>query len=380
MRIAITTWHSGSNSGTFFQLYGLYRYLLERGHEVKVIDYKNQNEDFLNRGFMYYASQALPLIKNKLNKIKAARNEIIFQEPYLKDIKERDKRFLTFWNLLEYTNPIKTGNDFDKLNDDFDAFVVGSDQVWNATMLNRRYFLDFVHTDKLKVAYGPSVGVGNVLKHQRKMYKKYVSSFNYVAVREKLLCDILNEDIPDLNVKHLLDPSMLCPREEYLKMAKLPEGIKPNSYVLCYFTPNNEYDELLITEFARKRGLKVVVMTMFGYSWTMKSDYKICADPSEFLGLIANAAHVFTSSFHCTIFSILFHRDLFVLERKQKSKTADINQRYTEQLRTYNIEHRYIRSGETMTDENLKVIDYNKVESIFQQRLKASQQFLNNIF
>lgn len=380
MRIAITTWHVGPNPGTFFQLYGLYQYLKGLGHEVKVVDYIHQPEDRLSRGIMYYATQFLPLVENKWKKRRARKAEQVLQQPYKQLLLARDHRCAEFWKMLEYTSPIRTQEDFERLNDLFDAFVVGSDQVWNATMLNRRYFLDYVHSDKLKIAYGPSVGVGTVLPYQRSMYKKYVGSFHHVAVREKLLCDILNEELPDLHAQHLLDPSMLYQRNDYLKMARLPQGLNPERYVLCYFAPNNEQQESVVREYAKRNGLKIVVMAMFGYSWKMEADLTVCADPSEFLGLISNAAAVFTSSFHCTIFSILFHRNLFVFERKQVSKTADINQRYTEQLRTYGIQYRYIKAGGTLTADILKDIDYNNVEQIFQQRLDDSRNFLNNIF
>lgn len=380
MRIAITTWHTGPNSGTFFQLYGLYQYLKSRGHDVKVIDYIHQPEDQISRGMMYFVSQALPLVRSKIKKIRAAKDEKALQLPFAKQIEERDERFKVFWSMLDYTSPVRTQEEFDALNDNFDAFVVGSDQVWNATMLNRRYLLDYVHDDKLKVAYGPSVGVGNVLPYQRKVYKHYVGRFSHVAVRERLLCDILNAELPNLHAQHLLDPSMLYPREEYLKIARLPRGLKSEQYLLCYFAPKNEYQEKIVVDYAKKNNLKIVVMAMFGYSWKMRSDMTVCADASEFVGLISNAAAVFTSSFHCTIFSIMFHRNLFVFESKKASKTADINQRYTEQLRTYKMEHRYIREGETLNDEILKPIDYEMAEKIFQQRLKESRAFLDNIF
>ena len=101
------------------------------------------------------------------------------------------------------------------------------------------------------------------------------------------------------------------------------------------------------------------------------------AGPKEFLGLIANAEVVFTSSFHCTIFSILFHKDFYVFEQSFSSKTADINQRYIEQLETYGITHRYIHYGEVLSPIHQQRIDYDKVEKIFQERLQKSFQFLN---
>lgn len=110
-------------------------------------------------------------------------------------------------------------------------------------------------------------GSGLVLPYQRKMFKKYLQSFNYISTREGKLADILNEQLQQ-HVEHVLDPSMLIPREEYLKWSHLPEQFAPNSYLLCYFMPRNEKQRAQILEFAKTRNLKIVVMAMFA------NDYK----------------------------------------------------------------------------------------------------------
>ena len=380
MRIAITTWHTGVNPGTFFQCYGLYDYLRQRGHEVRIIDYRHQPQDLLFKGVRYYLTQLVPLVKRKIARHHASNEEKQDTLPYLREIEERELRCASMWKWMTYTPPVETQADFEALNSQFDAFVVGSDQVWNATMLNRRYLLDYVSAGKLKVAYGPSVGVGQVLPYQRQMYRCYVRSFDAVAVREKLLCDILNEELPELHARHLLDPSMLIDRGKYVAMAELPRELEGERYLLCYFAPNEPREEAMIRRYATERGLKLVVMAMFGYSWKIKADHTYCASPAQFIGLILHAEAVFTSSFHCTIFSILFHRDLFVLERERKYKSGDINQRYMEQLVTYQMEHRFIPYGSELTEEILRPIDHERVELIFQQRLKDSKAFLNNLF
>ena len=74
MRIGITTWHTGANAGTFFQLFGLYKYLSERGHDVKVIDYvkaANIKHGFYKSRLMlmkYHIRECLRSIKHKLIK------------------------------------------------------------------------------------------------------------------------------------------------------------------------------------------------------------------------------------------------------------------------------------------------------------------------
>lgn len=377
MRIGITTWHSGSNAGTFFQVYGLYKYLESRGHHVEVIDYKHQKKDFLPRGIMYYLSQPLALIRRKLERKEYLKKIKLAEASFKNQIILRNNRFEEMYSLMNITKPVITDHDFEELNSKFDIFIVGSDQVWNAGMLNRRYFLDYVKTEKIKAAYCPSMGSGTVLKFQKKVFQRYLKSFNYVSTRELKLKEVLSPLLP-IKVEHLLDPSMLYSREEYLKMAHLPDGIEAGKYLLCYFLPKNDFQAEQARKFAQERGLKLVVMTMHPYSFTVKgAEIYAAAGPKEFVGLIANAAIVFSSSFHCTIFSIMLHKDLYVFEQKFTSKTANTNQRYIEQLNTYNITHRYIKWGEEITKENQKPIDYKKVELIFQQRLKRSKEFIN---
>ena len=281
------------------------------------------------------------------------------------------------YSRMAMTAPVCTDADFAALNDRFDTFIVGSDQVWNASMLNRRYLLDFVDKGKEKISYCPSMGTALVMKRQRQVFRKYLSDFNYISTREGVLQKILTQEL-GRQVEHLLDPSMLIPREEYRAMAHLPEEFTPGSYLLCYFMPKNKEQVERVQQFARARGLKVVIMAMSAFSFTIPGvTIYAAAGPKEFVGLIDNAAVVMTSSFHCTIFSIMLHKDLYVFAQKFTSKAADINQRYIEQLETYGISHRYIAWGQGITPANEKPIDYERVETLFQERLKASKDYLS---
>ena len=179
------------------------------------------------------------------------------------------------------------------------------------------------------------------------------------------------------HVEHVLDPSMLVAKEDYLRMAHLPKQFVPNSYLLCYFMPNNEKQRKQILDFAQSHSLKIVVMAMFANSYTFKeAEIFSAAGPKEFLGLIANAAAVFTSSFHCTIFSLMFNKDLYVFKQYATSKAADINQRFEEQLSTYGI-NRLISWEGDMTDELMQPINYEQVNEILKKRLECSHNFLN---
>lgn len=376
MRIAITTWHSGPNPGTFFQLFGLYKYLEARGHHVEVVDYVHQGKDFLPRGLKYFLTQSFGLIRRKLKKSAYKRKYGMAEEAFKDEVVIRNQTFDRAYSSLKYTKKVVTDEDFESLNKSFDAFIVGSDQLWNSTMLNRRYLLDYVHSDKIKASYCPSVGTTLIMKRQRQQFKHYLSSFDYISTRECFLQKILQEELGK-DVKHLLDPSMLFPKESYLNMAEIPEDLKAEDYLLCYFMPRGDEQRYFVKEYAKKHGLKLIIMPALLEDYTLTGARIICPTPYNFLGLIKNARTIFTSSFHCTIFSILFNKDLYVFEQPHSSKSEDISLRYTEQLTTYKMMHRFIRCGKVIEEENSRPIDYEQVNEIFQKRLEESQKFLN---
>lgn len=371
------TWHNGPNAGTFFQLYGLYQELKTRGHDVKVIKYKSKPQDFLPKGGFYYISQFLSLIRKKIKDYKDTTQSVSVIKKWEAEIAKRSEKVDSMYKLLDFTNEVSSDAEMKKLNDEFDMFIVGSDQVWNATMLNRRYFLDYVEEGKIKAAFGPSVGTGKILACQRKMYQKYVSRFDYIGVRENLLAETLNGLI-DQKVEHVIDPSMLITKEEYRNFAYLPEKYKGVRYLLLYFTLENGFMLNEAKDYAKRNNLKIVCMAMHHWDYMLKDiDIYAEADPREFLGLIMNASAVFTSSFHCTIFSILFNRNLFVFERQVLNDSSDTSLRYKEQLSIYGMEHRLIKYGNKLKVKNFAPIDYQYANTVHKARVERAKRFLD---
>ena len=377
MRIGITTWHTGINAGTFFQLYGLYQELNRRGHDVKVIRYKSAPQDFLPKGKFYYISQFPSLIKKRIQTTNNNQQYTTVIKKWESEAIKRSKKVDEMYNLLNYTNEVSSDAEMKALNNDFDLFIVGSDQVWNAGMLNRRYFLDYVEKGKVKAAFGPSVGTGKILAYQKKMYQKYVSEFDFVGVREQLMADTLNNLI-DQKVEHVVDPSMLMTKEEYSELASLPDKYNNINYLLLYFTLDNEFMLNEAVDYAKRNNLKIVCMAMHHCDYMLKDiDIYAEAGPREFLGLIMNASAVFTSSFHCTIFFFFFNRNLFVFEPHTFNKSSDISLRYKEQLLIYGMEHRLIKYGNKIKEKNLAPIDYQYANTVHKARVERAKRFLD---
>lgn len=80
------------------------------------------------------------------------------------------------------------------MNDHFDTFMVGSDQVWNPGFLGSLFFLDFAKGEKRKIAYGPSMARHDKPseRYLRKI-SRLLKRFDPISVREQGMVDHLRQ-------------------------------------------------------------------------------------------------------------------------------------------------------------------------------------------
>ena len=65
---------------------------------------------------------------------------------------EKDRRYRKFIeDFIAFHTPTQTSSQLFCLNDEFDAFVCGSDQIWSPNEFNSKYFFDFVKDDIKKI-------------------------------------------------------------------------------------------------------------------------------------------------------------------------------------------------------------------------------------
>lgn len=198
----------------------------------------------------------------------------------------------------------------ESLNNEFDLFFAGSDQIWNYHFSSNRfddYFLKFAE-DKRKVAISGSFGVESIPDEWRQTYIDGLSGFARISVREdagaKIVKDLLDRDVPVL-----VDPVMLLSREEWLKVAKKPRVDTSKPYILKYYL-GDEAEEEKIDHWAKENGYEVYQLL------NDQIPELYSAGPGEFISLISNAALVVSDSFHCIAFSIVFKRPFIVCARR----------------------------------------------------------------
>lgn len=83
-----------------------------------------------------------------------------------------------------------------------DAYIVGSDQVWNFGKGNLRifknvihsYFLDFGKSETKRISYAASWGGrNNFLGNEKSEIQKLLKNFDFISVREKMESIFVNK-------------------------------------------------------------------------------------------------------------------------------------------------------------------------------------------
>ena len=94
---------------------------------------------------------------------------------------------------------------------EYDYYCVGSDQVWNVDLpevaADLEYFFPHLADDSFRFSYAASIGT-EPNRINKEIFKKYLSLFNYVSLREKQYEGIISNTIGK-NCVCVLDPTLL---------------------------------------------------------------------------------------------------------------------------------------------------------------------------
>ncbi|PWK92654.1 polysaccharide pyruvyl transferase family protein [Hallerella porci] len=291
MKVGILTFHFAHNYGAVLQCFALQKYLQNRGHEVFIIDYaKRCLVD-------YYAWWNYKRIIRK-NFLKGVRE--IFLLPF------RKKRFTSFESFQKKIFKLATP-------EKVDCFVIGSDQVWNTNItvgFDDMYWGNApCQRGKNVFSYAASMGDAltkidkNIVASHLKNFKK-ISVREYDLAQELLLCSGQSE------IDLVPDPTLLLTEDEWSNLADAP--LKKDSYILVYQVRASIKVKKIAEAVSRQLGKKIIYLSP---DLAMKNScVSLTSSPENFLGLIKNAAFVVTSSFHGTVFSILFKKQFLCVK------------------------------------------------------------------
>ena len=357
-KVAIITLHYPYNYGSALQAYALQSCIEEKGIGANVIDYR-----------MRYDFENYRLFRHRLYREKPQRliADIVF---FPKNLKRRQnfRRFQT--ECLHMTKKTYTDwRQMQELNDEYDGFICGSDQIWNLDCTNGvdpAYYLGFAAPEKLKIAYAPSIAQLSFQSDDVGKLRAYLSRFAHLSVREASTVSLV-QDCFDGTIHTVIDPTLLAGAQLLRRIERRP---KTKKYVFVYLLEDNSELIRYAKAFAQERNLKLVYISNVSKKAQRQLRGGIDAfgvSPELFLGYIDGAEYVITNSYHATIFSLLFHKR-FVTFRTGKSFP-----RMMDLLSALELTDQIYREGFDLD----RPIDYASVERRLESMRSDSMRYLD---
>lgn len=254
------------------------------------------------------------------------------------------------------------------VNEEYDMFFAGSDQIWNWRFPNTKYddyFLKFAQGSK-KAALSGSFGVEEIHPERRQFYSESLADFAHLSVREEAGASLI-KDLTGRDVPVLVDPVMLLTREEWLKVARPPRTDISRPYILKYYLGDEEGEDKLDT-WAAERGYAVYEL----HNENIPELYS--AGPGEFISLMANAALVASDSFHSIAFAIVFRKPFVVYERRGAEDY--MTSRLDTLLGKFGFRHRW---KHLLGVEDYIACDHSRTDTILAREREKALEFIQKV-
>ena len=308
-KILLVTLFDDNNIGNRLQNYALLQVLQSRGVEVTV----------LNNSYTTYPT-IKESVKAKIQGVLGSLGIIKYEQKYQRYVADGKKRKanqkfddLNIKNIMMIKNKQAFQTDWSS----FDAAIAGSDQIWHKWRDDEFelpfYYLQFMPNEK-RFAYAASFGFESFPKKDIKQHRDGLNGMKCISCREKSGC-LLATEIVGKDIPHVLDPTLLLTASEWRNIAEQASDFAKHqkNYAFIYFLgKQTEKYKNWIKNVMRKEKIENIV------DFSDFNNSNICeCGPSGFLSLIDHADYVFTDSFHCTVFSILFDKKFTVFRRKQ---------------------------------------------------------------
>lgn len=295
-------------------------------------------------------------------------SDLMTQQKYYLRTAVRVNKFKEFDNRY-----IKTRFDIpyiEDVADDYDLFVVGSDQVWNPTWLDPIFLLPFVPSEK-KISYAASVASPFIPDYVKEVFKKGVASFSKISVREIGNVKML-EELTGRKIERMIDPVFLLDAEDWEKISQRPSWFDEkyqHGYILTYYLRRDVPP--LVESVSKYLNLPVINLSDHDNYWHYTTG------PEEFLYLFANADFVFTDSFHGTAFSILFKK-IFAAREEYINSNLLMNLRIPNLLEIFGLEGRILNPDEEYAISELLEIDYSVRDKVLPVEKAKAFNFLTD--
>lgn len=255
-----------------------------------------------------------------------------------------------------------------------EAFVVGSDQVWNCTTYfngkDDAMFLEFAAPNARRISYAASLAMSKVPLEQSDRYKRLLDRFDAISVREVSGAKAL-EEIDVVGARVVIDPVYLLGGDEWADLARRGgRDVVRQKYVLvvCLERRDSVYkyaralaDQLGVKLYSLRSGPRAFKKP----KWVDKNHRNVPV--YDYLQLIQGAEAVVTDSFHAMSFSLIFNRNVSVIPRDDGG-----NSRMVDLLGDLGLADRVVADG-VVNDAD---INFENVNRLLSGKVDEAKDFL----
>lgn len=346
MNVGIINFHRSRNNGAVLQAYALQKIVQRLGHTVKNIDY-----------YPLAIMQSTRILKPGITLRTLARN--VYALSRYKTLKRLSDRFESFVqrNITLTDFQYVTGADLEN-PPRFDAYVCGSDQVWNPMreiQMGKPYFLSFVPPGYRRIAYAASFAVSEIPDSRREDIARSISVIDFLSVRETQ-AQIIVKELTGRESVLALDSTLLIPKEEWDTIAN-PFSVE-EPFILIYGAMTEQLSHL-VTKVKQETGMKTVaIFPALSPIPIPDVDYVLRdVGPTEFLGLFQKAAVVVINTFHGVAFSIIYRKPFLATPAANPSRIISL-------LDILGLSGRWIPDVEQITSIEIRKLINTSLEGI----------------
>jgi hypothetical protein len=279
LKIGILTFHKCVNYGSYWQARCLVERLRARGHWVELLDHDCR---------CVRRAEARCALQPKLPR-RTPPHE-------LGSYAAKARRFIEAVGALPLSRRFSLHRP--ETAGDYDAIVVGSDEVWNFRHpwygSKPLFFGDGLKAPRL-VSYGASFGNHSAWDGIDPEWARKLGRFSALSVRDENSWHLVTSGTgrePSL----VADPCLLFPQAA--RAAPAPDG----RYALVYGYDFPAWLKALARQWSDRTNIRLVSV---GYSNDFADEQRIAAGPIEFARLMAGASAVVTNFFHGCVFALL---------------------------------------------------------------------------
>lgn len=265
---------------------------------------------------------------------------------------------------INLTEEVNTENDFIKLNNKTNIFMVGSDQMWRPKYWKNKLdkiLLNFVEPSKKKYAIAMSFGLDffEGTDDEKALFNSSIKNYNAISVREKNGINICKNDF-DYNAEWILDPVFILNKSKWYELSER-SSIDCSDQIVYYGWNTSEIFQNNIEDLAKKLNCEYRNITFENLN------------VEDWLRAIRTAKYVISDSYHGICFAIIFNKPFLCINDLGQDRFASI-------FELFNITNNIIDKEEELTTvDTIQDINYEFVNSQLEKEKEKAFKFLQQI-